>query len=40
MVVIGDGIVITLLKVDGGRVRIGIEAPERIPVRATFTEGM
>jgi carbon storage regulator len=31
-IVIGDGIVLTVLKVDGGRVRIGIEAPENVSI--------
>jgi carbon storage regulator len=31
-VVIGEGIAITVLKVDGGRIRLGIQAPDHIPV--------
>ena len=31
-IVIGDGIVITIVKLDRNQVRIGIEAPSHIPV--------
>jgi carbon storage regulator len=31
-IVIGDGIVITVVSVRGGKVRLGIEAPERVTV--------
>jgi carbon storage regulator len=31
-IVIGDGIVITVVSVRGGNVRLGIEAPERVTV--------
>ena len=32
-VVIGDGIVVTVTEVSGGRVSIGIEAPQTISIR-------
>ena len=31
-IVIGDGIVITVVSIRGGSVRLGIEAPPRVPV--------
>jgi carbon storage regulator len=31
-VVIGEGVIVTVLSVEGGRVRIGIEAPDHIPI--------
>ena len=31
-IVIGDGIVITIVKIDRNQVRIGIEAPTHVPV--------
>jgi carbon storage regulator len=31
-VVIGQGIVVTVLSVDGGRIRLGIEAPDDVPI--------
>jgi carbon storage regulator len=31
-VLIGDGITITILSTDGGRIRIGIEAPEDVNI--------
>lgn len=31
-VVIGDGIVVTLVSIDSGKTRIGIEAPRQVPV--------
>jgi carbon storage regulator len=31
-IVIGDNIVITIVKIDMGRVRVGIEAPREVPV--------
>jgi carbon storage regulator len=31
-IVIGDGIVVTVLQVDGRKVRIGIDAPSDVPV--------
>lgn len=31
-IVIGDGIVITIVKIDRNQVRIGIEAPGHVPV--------
>ena len=30
---IGDGIIITVLDIDRGKIRIGIEAPKAIPVK-------
>jgi carbon storage regulator len=32
-VIIGDGIRVVLLSVDGDRVRLGIEAPKDVPIR-------
>ncbi len=32
-IVLGEDIVIKVLSIDGGRVRIGIEAPQSVPVR-------
>ena len=38
-VVIGDGIRITLLEIQGGQVRIGVQAPREVPVlRAELLE--
>lgn len=31
-IVIGDNIVLTVIAIDGGRIRLGIEAPKEIPV--------
>ncbi len=31
-IVIGEGIIITVLSADGGRVRIGIDAPKSVPI--------
>jgi carbon storage regulator len=31
-IVIGQSIVITVVRVDGGKVRLGIEAPRTIPI--------
>jgi carbon storage regulator len=31
-IVIGDNIVITVVKIDRNQIRIGIEAPQRVPV--------
>lgn len=31
--VIGDNIVIQIVRVSGGTVRLGIEAPEEVPIR-------
>ena len=31
--VIGDNIVITIVRIDGGQVRVGIEAPREVSVR-------
>jgi carbon storage regulator len=31
-IVIGDGITVTVLAVDGGRVKLGIVAPAEVPV--------
>jgi carbon storage regulator len=31
-IVIGDGIVITIVDIRGNKVRLGIEAPENVPV--------
>lgn len=31
-IVIGDGITVTILAIDGGRVRLGVVAPEEVPV--------
>ena len=30
---VGDGVRITVLKIDNNAVRIGIEAPEHVPIR-------
>jgi carbon storage regulator len=32
-VVIGDGIVVTVVRIDRNQVRIGIDAPEEVPIR-------
>ena len=34
-IAIGDNIFITVLGIEGGRVRIGIEAPASVPIRRT-----
>lgn len=31
-IVIGDGIVLTVVAIKGGQIRLGIEAPEHVPV--------
>ena len=31
--IIGDNIVVTIVRVSGGQVRLGIEAPVEIPIR-------
>jgi carbon storage regulator len=31
-VTIGEGIVVTVLSVDGGRIRLGVEAPDDVPI--------
>ena len=31
--IIGDNIVVRVLRVEGGRVRLGIEAPAEVPIR-------
>lgn len=31
-IVIGDGIVVTVVDIRGGKVRLGVEAPESVPV--------
>lgn len=32
-IIIGDNITIRVLKIDGNKIRIGIEAPENVPIR-------
>jgi len=32
-IIIGDNIVVRVLQVEGGRVRLGIEAPAEVPIR-------
>jgi carbon storage regulator len=32
-IVIGDGITVTVLKVQGHQIRLGIEAPKEIPIK-------
>lgn len=32
-IVVGDNIVITVVKLDGNRVRLGIEAPSHVPIQ-------
>ena len=34
-IAIGDNIFITVLRIEGGRVRLGIEAPASAPIRRT-----
>ena len=31
-VTIGEGIVVTVLSANGGRIRLGIEAPDHVPI--------
>ena len=45
-IVVGDGIVVTVVAIKGGQIRLGIDAPEHVPVwrgelladRATIVE--
>jgi len=32
-VVVGEGLVVTVLSIEGGRVRLGFEAPESVSIR-------
>lgn len=38
-IVINDNITITVLKISGGNVRIGIEAPLEIPIKRSEIQG-
>jgi len=37
-IMIGDGIVVTIVKIDRNQVRIGIEAPGHVPIYREFAE--